>query len=156
MEQIRGYLLSVVAVAMLSVLLLSLVKQEQLRRILRFVTGLLVLLTVLSPLLKLDEDFVLRVAEELELSIQGNIDALDGQVNRELARHVQDTTEKYIEQKAEEIGANIQAKVTVTEEKYPIPFSVEIIGTLTPQQREGLKQYLTLSLGISAERQEWK
>lgn len=156
MEQIRGYLLSVVAVAMLSVLLLSLVKQEQLRRILRFVTGLLLLLTVLSPLLKLDEDFVLRVAEELELSIQGNIDTLDEQVNRELARHVQDTTEKYIEQKAEEIGANIQAKVTVTEEKYPIPFSVEIIGTLTPQQREELKQYLTLSLGISAERQEWK
>lgn len=156
MDRIRSYLLSVVAVAMLSILLLSMVKQEQLRRILRFVTGLLILVTVLSPVVQLDETSVLQGLEDLELGIRDKEEELSRHVDRELAAHVQKTAENYIEQKATELGAVIQAEVRVSEEQYPVPYSVSIIGILTPQQRSELAQYLTLSLGIPAERQEWK
>ena len=156
MERVRSYLMSVVAVAMLSVFLLSFVKKEQLRRILRFVTGLIVLITVLSPLVQIDESTILQAVEDLELSVQLRKEEISDHVDRELARHVKETTEQYIEQKGSELGAIIQAEVQVTEDRYPIPYSVKIIGILTSHQKEELVQYLTLSLGISAERQEWK
>lgn len=156
MEGIRTYLLSVVAVCMLSVLCLQLVKQAQIKKVLRFVTGLLVLLIVVSPLVSLDEEQLRSITEKMDLSVGVDRDSLSQEVSEQLAQHVQSTAEAYIEEQAAQQGAVIQARVTVTQEQYPVPYSVVMIGTITPEQKEALTQYLSLSLGIPYERQEWK
>lgn len=156
MEQIRTYILSVIAVCMLSVVCLNLAKLPRIKAVLRFVTGLLVLLVAASALLDLDEKRFGQIADALEIPLQLDQADLEQDVQSKLASHVVDTAEAYIERYASEHGATIQAKVSITQEQYPVPYSVTLIGIVTPEQKAELAQYLYHSLNIPYERQVWK
>ena len=54
MDGIRSYFLAVVAACMLAVLACALLKNSRLQRITRFIAGILILLTVATPLLRID------------------------------------------------------------------------------------------------------
>ena len=54
MEGIRNYFLAIVAACMLSVLACALLKNSRIQKITRFIAGILILLTVSAPLLRLD------------------------------------------------------------------------------------------------------
>ena len=73
-----------------------------------------------------------------------------------LEEHIRDTAEAYIEKKAKELGAAVQAKVTLTKEEYPVPLSARIIGSLSAQQQLALSNYMCHEMGIEVTRQEWE
>ena len=154
MDQIRSYLLSVTAVCMISAICLQMVQLPKIKGILRFVTGILVLLVVASIAPKAEE--LLQQADLSNWEFGVNKASLEENVQTQLAKHVVSTTEQYIEQKAAELGATIQARVQVSEEEYPVPYAVTVIGTLSPKQKTDLAEYLCYSLNIPYERQEWK
>lgn len=156
MEHIRAYLLSVTAVSLIAVLCLRMIDLPKVKAVLRFITGILVLLVAGSALVSISPEQIEKFASEMSLEFELSQEDLRQEVRNELAIHVQNTAENYIESKATDLGATIQARVTVSEDQYPIPVAVTIIGTLTPQQKNLLQQYLTQSLGISMERQVWK
>ena len=54
MEGIRGYFLAIVAACMLAVLACALLKNSKMQRITKFIAGILILLTVATPLLRID------------------------------------------------------------------------------------------------------
>ena len=56
----RGYLFSLTAAALLSALVLALIPEGSVRRTVRLGCGLLLALTALSPLLKLDYDAIAK------------------------------------------------------------------------------------------------
>lgn len=156
MDSVRNYLIAVVAVCMISVLAAALVHNSPLNKIVRFVSGILILLVAASPLLTLDTDLL---AEKMEKYLGGRsfrTDEIQENTRQQLALHIKETTETYIENKAAELGAAIQAEVTLDNGEYPTPNGATIIGTLTPTQRTALAAYLTDSLAIPAEQQEWK
>lgn len=69
---------------------------------------------------------------------------------------VRENTERTIEKQAEALGMLVRADVTLTEEKYPQPWSATLTGTLDPEQVRALSEFLSQSLGIPTERQMWK
>lgn len=156
METIRGYLISLVAVCMIAVLASVLLHGSPINKFVRLIGGILVLLVAVSPLLTVNTE---RLSERLE-GICGtyafDTDSVAEERRSFLSEHIMQTTETYIENKAAELGAAIQAEVTLTNDEYPVPNKVKIIGTLTVEQIESLAAYLTDSLGIAPENQEWK
>lgn len=156
MDTVRSYLISLVAVCMLAVLASVLVHGSTIHKFVRFIGGILVLLVAVSPLLSVDTE---KLSERLEKICEENsfdTGAVTEKRRSVLSEHIKQTTETYIENKASELGAAIQAEVTLTNDEYPVPNKVRIIGTLTAEQISSLAAYLTDSLGITPEHQEWK
>lgn len=156
MDGIRSYLISVVAVSMISVLASVLVKSSPLQKVVRLVGGLLILLVAVTPLLRLDMKALGEKIEEFCGSENFDIAKVELQSQNQLALYIKQTTEAYIENKANELGAAIQAEVTLTNGEYPMPHGVTIIGTLNVEQIKALSAYLTDALNIAEENQEWK
>lgn len=156
MDTVRNYLVSVLAACMIAVIASVLVRKSPIQKVVRMVGGILILLVVISPLLRLDTESLGKRIEEFCGERNFDTSQIEANTREQLAAHIKRTTEAYIENRAAELGAAIQAKVTVGDGEYPTPVAVTIIGTLTPEQRGELAAYLTVSLGIAADKQEWK
>ncbi|MDR0889360.1 MAG: stage III sporulation protein AF [Oscillospiraceae bacterium] len=156
MEAVREYLIALVAVSMIAVLANALVHGEKMQKIVRFVGGLLILLVAMSPILKINLTDLARRMEDFGQA-QGFDNSEVSQNSQEmLAALIKQNTETYIVQKAASIGATVRAEVTLSNEEYPTPVAVVIIGTLSAQQLADMEQYLSSALGIPKENQEWK
>lgn len=156
MEGIRNYFLAIVAACMLSVLACALLKNSRIQKITRFIAGILILLTVSAPLLRLDltglADRIAELGDRSGFSTQ----QISKDYQTMLRALVQANMEKYIEAKAEALGGIIQAEVTVGSGETPMPESVILTGSMTPAQAQALEDYIRDSLGIPSDRQEWR
>ncbi len=156
-EALRNYLLAVVAAALLSSILLSLVPKGGVRRTLSFLCGLILLLTVLGPLADLDGAALAEQLARMRLETERSARAVeDG--SRELeAALIKEQAEAYIWDKAAELGISLErvsVGVDVTGE-VPALRAVEVTAACTPAQRQRIQAVIERDLGIARERQEW-
>lgn len=156
MESAREYLLAIVAACMIAVLANAMIRNRTVKRVVRFVGGILVILAVVTPLLSLDADRLTAYLDFVTEEYGFDSVRVEKTMQEQLALHIKQTTETYIEQKASELGATVQAEVTLDEGTYPVPVHATVVGTLTPEQMSGLAAFMQDSLGIPTEEQEWK
>lgn len=156
MEGIRGYFLAIVAACMLAVLACALLKNSKMQRITKFIAGILILLTVATPLLRIDTAALAEKISELGRGSRFDTQEISKDYQTMLRALVKKNTQTYIEDKAQELGGIIQAEVTVGNGEYPAPEHVVLTGTMTPEQAQALESYIADSLGIPPEQQEWK
>lgn len=156
MEAIRNYLLSVVAVCMITVIAGVLIQKSSLQKIVRLLGGILVLLVAVRPLLSLDMGKISAYLQELNAGYHFDVDGIKLTQNELLRQQVKQSAEKYIENEAKQIGGMLQAEVVLSDDEYPIPTSVTLIGTLTPEQVQTLSAYIETALNIPVNRQEWR
>ena len=156
MEGIRGYFLAIVAACMLAVLACALLKNSKIQRITKFIAGILILLTVATPLLRIDTAALAERISELGRGSRFDTQEISKDYQTMLRALVKKNTQTYIEDKAQELGGIIQAEVTVGNGEYPAPEHVVLTGTMTPEQAQALESYIADSLGIPPEQQEWK
>ena len=156
MEGIRGYFLAIVAACMLAVLACALLKNSKMQRITKFIAGILILLTVATPLLRIDTAALAERISELGRGSRFDTQEISKDYQTMLRALVKKNTQTYIEDKAQELGGIIQAEVTVGSGEYPAPEHVALTGTMTPEQAQRLESYIADSLGIPPEQQEWK
>ena len=156
MEGIRGYFLAIVAACMLAVLACALLKNSKMQRITKFIAGILILLTVATPLLRIDTAVLAERISELGRGSRFDTQEISKDYQTMLRALVKKNTQTYIEDKAQELGGIIQAEVTLGSGEYPAPEHVVLTGTMTPEQAQALESYIADSLGIPPEQQEWK
>lgn len=156
MEAIRNYLLSVVAVCMITVVADVMIRKSALKKIVRLIGGILVLLVAIRPLVSLDMGKVSSYLEDFSASYQFDTARIKGTQNEMIRQQVRRTAETYIENEAKELGGLLQAEVTLSDGEYPVPVSVILIGTLTPEQVQAVSAYIETALNIPASRQEWR
>ena len=156
MEGIRGYFLAIVAACMLAVLACALLKNSKMQRITKFIAGILILLTVATPLLRIDTAALAEKISELGRGSRFDTQEISKDYQTMLRALVKKNTQTYIEDKAQELGGIIQAEVTLGSGEYPAPEHVVLTGTMTPEQAKRLESYIADSLGIPPEQQEWK
>lgn len=154
MEEIKSYLVAIVAACMVTVVASVLVQKSPLRKIVRLIGGILILLVAITPLLRLDMSQIVDYLQGSEYSFDTS--AVEQTWQSQLSEHIKQTTETYIENEAERLGATVQATVTLTEEEYPVPCHAVLIGTVDADQMETLSEYMETSLGIPRTEQEWK
>lgn len=156
MEAIRSYLLSVVAVCMITVVAGVLIQKSSLQKIVRLLGGILVLLVAIRPLLSLNTDKISAYLQEWNASYHFDDDGVKARQNELMRLQVKQSAEQYIENEAKALGGTVQAEVSLSDDEYPVPVSVTLIGTLTPEQVTALSAYLETALNLPAERQEWR
>ena len=156
MEALRGYLIAIVAACMLAAVAAAMVKNPALSRVVRFVSGVLIALVVVTPLLSLDPSALTQALSEIAGGERAQTQSMEEKYHAQLSAHIKRTTEAYIEAKAAELGAAVQARVTLSDEDYPQPVSARIIGTLDVEQTLALSAYMRDALGIAEGRQTWE
>ena len=155
MQGLREYFTAVVAVCMLAVIVNGLARKGNIQKVIRLVIGLLIVLVVLQPLGAIDLDAL--SLGFLELTGQSlDLEEPEEAYRAALREQIKESTERYIEDHANTLGAYVQAEVTLSDDEYPVPVAVKIVGSLNTEQANALYTYVTDSFGIPKENQEWK
>ena len=131
--RIGAYLIAVTAACMLAVMADALVKSPPVRRVARLVGGLLVLLTVLSPLVRLEARDLTEFVEGFAQDANLDAEAVQTDYRERWAERVRELLEQNIEQQAASMGLTLRAEVVVRIGECPEPESVGLssFGSLT-------------------------
>lgn len=154
---LREYLLSVVAASLLSAVLLSLTPRGAAQRTLRFLCGLLLLLTALGPLARLDWERLASSFSSARFEAERTAREVETGSEELIAAIIKERTEAYIWDKAEAAGASprrVTAEVR-TGEGGPYPCGVTIAARCTEGQKRRLAAWIERELAIAPEKQEW-
>ena len=156
MEGVREYLLSATAAAMLCGILTGLMGEKgALSGLHRLICGLFLCFTIIGPLAQVkisDFDHLAGdlLAEGQELAQEGE------ESSREALRQIiTDETRAYIMDKARSYGAEVDVRITLSDDDPPVPESCRITGAVSPYVRQQLTKVLVTELGIPEENLTW-
>ena len=155
MSEIGEYILSVAITALICGVISGFLKDSGLYKIIKLICNMIVMLSVLSPVVKWSSHMNMTLtfpvipdgSDTINTGIQTSADTI--------AEVIKQKTEAYIVDKAAELGADITAKVTLTNDTPPIPDAVEILGSISPYRKLKLEELIQEELNISKENQKW-
>ncbi len=150
---LREWLTGLIATAMVLSLLYALVPKGTIRTIVRFCGGLVLLLAVLRPLLRVN-------VEELQLHYRDYQQEIDRQITLyqeenqgQMALIIEEELAAYISKKAETMGLACQVQVeTELQDGIPVPCGV----SLDIPYDLSLGEWITEQTGITEEKQSWE
>ena len=153
MQFLRQWLLGIVSCALLVSFCEQLTPTGALKKLVRFTGGLLLILSILQPVTRLDLDVLpLDFDVYREAMAQARIE-LEDERKGALADGIAARTGAYIEDKAAQMGLSVRAVgETENADGTPLPVSVTLYGT----EDTALAEYIAAQLGIAKEKQVWK
>lgn len=153
MNAIGNYLLSVCAAALLAAVAAELAGSTPMGRLVRYLGGLFVALTVVSALLKLELPDVEKWIGDFRY--EGQAFAADGaaMANDAAQDIIKQRLEAYILDKAASCGSDISVVICLNEEG--IPESVTLEGDVSVEAKKKLIRILDTELGLGEEAQYW-
>lgn len=156
MDDLRRYLFSLAAAALLCALVKSLVPKGKMERAVSTLCGVFLAMTALSPLAKWElPDFAAQLSK-VQIAAEEARTGVEIRNREALLAIIKEKTQTYIWDKAKELGLAVRVTVTVeTKGDYPYPSAVHINGPCTPSQRQALTRYIEENLAIGKERQLW-
>ena len=151
---IREYVLSVVSVSLLSSIVLAIApKKGASAQILKMLTGLAIVITLVHPLVRISfvntRDYFQVSKTETDIAVQAGKEMAE----KTTAEIIKETLESYILDRAKTMDAQVQVNITLSESF--TPESVQITGQLSPYARSALQQYIANDIGIAKEQQYW-
>ena len=155
MNEIREYLISILCITVLCGLLQTFSPKGAAGSAMRYVAGIIITITVLTPLMQ-DKAFQWNVDFE-DFLTQSEQAVSKGQAVASSAyiEHIQQSLSAYILDEAEEMDVKIQVETDIQKE-YPYEIQVvRIKGTVAPYIKKALTASLERNLGISEEMILW-
>ncbi|MCD7947125.1 MAG: stage III sporulation protein AF [Oscillospiraceae bacterium] len=155
MTFIKTWLIGVLCAAMIVAIAEQLIPNGTIRKIAKLTGGLVLLLAILQPFVSMDEGELARAMEDYRATMSDYGDGLEEENSVLMKGIIAEQSGAYIVDKAAELGITCTAAVETEdgEEGYPLPYSVEIHGSLTGEERAALTAQITADFGIPAERQ---
>ena len=154
--RLREYLIALSAAALIiAVIQMVMPKNSPLTSVLKLLTGLFMVITLIVPLWSID---ISRFDDLLpDLQDFSEVHAADGVQYRNdvTAQVIKRQIESYICDKATQLGVTMQVEVILTEDDIPSPWSVHLQGAVTPYAKKVLQAYINDTIGIPRERQTW-
>lgn len=155
METIREIIISVTAVALICGIVTKLIHKGLLGSVMKLLAGIFMALSVVSPLL----DLRLGDLKDFTLDIQTNAAQIaaegENSARLEIAAIISEQSAAYILDKAESLGVELTVQVTVSHEDWPVPSGVRLEGSVSPYAKAVLSEYISETLGIEREEQQW-
>ncbi len=156
MDAIRAYILRIVAVALLCGICHSFFDgKSALGTIVRMVTGLLMAIAVLSPMVELQIDDFTSYLSGLQVDADAMVADGDLAGQSERIRIITEQCEAYILDKADSLGLTLQVQVQLSQDDSLHPESITLLGVASPYAKSVLREYISDSLGIPEEKQIW-
>ena len=147
----KGYLLSIVAIAFLVSLLNALGGSGPGQGTRKLVGGMLLTLAVFRPIGKLD--VTIPELDGFRFDAEAAVSAGLEQADELHRQRITESYDAYILSKAAELGLAAEAELTVGEDGYPE--SVTIRATASPGERQELTGVIVRELGIEKEAVVW-
>lgn len=152
-EILRGWLLGLVAAALILTVLRALMPKGSIRPVARVTAGLVLLLVLLRPLAGLGGGSLRVRYDELEREITARIEDYQTLHENELESIIADSTAAYISEQAERLGLTCRAEVRCeVRDGTPQPASAAMDIPYDAQ----LAAAIADDLGIPAEKQSWQ
>lgn len=152
----KSYIISIVAAAIVCAVSRSLVNEKSAAgRIVRLLSGLLMTITVLTPLIDISFSNVADYFNGLSLEADRYVEDGKAIAQDEVAGIIKSQTEAYILDKAARMGLQIAVEVELDEGNNSIPCGAKVTGTLSPYAKEVMSEYMEDTLGIPKENQKW-
>ena len=152
-DTIRTWLMSIVIASLAVSLAETLVPAGTLRRVLSVTGGLILLLVVLQPLLRVDLKHVKLDTSQYQKTVESRRAELENADNEQIAELIAEKTESYILDKAKQLGISCTVKVATKNGADGMPYPSSAVLSC-PLSKE-LSAYLEQELGIPKERQSW-
>lgn len=156
MDEIRNYVISVTATAMLLGIAKGILGENgTVGTVFPLICGGVMVFAIVSPW----KTFRLS---EWEMPLSGYL--LEGEAYRRegeesasaaMAEIIKSQTAAYILDKAAELEADLQVEVTVSADAVPVPVEVRLTGSISPYGKARLEAVLEEKLGIAKEHQIW-
>lgn len=156
MEDLRQYLIGVIAAALLCGLVSTLIEPKSTVGVaIRLASGLLMLLAVLRPWVNLQPDGLFRWADSFAADGSGYVaegemlakDFYQDSIKRQL--------EAYILDEAKAFNCNLTVEILLSDEVPATPQQIRLSGDISPYARQALTTSLTEKLGLSREDLIW-
>ena len=156
MEKVSQYLLSVIAASIICGLVNSLLeKNKTVASISKLLTGLILLLTVLRPLININVTSIFTFSQSAHAEAQEVIESALSISVKQQSDLIKSKTEQYIIENANSLGANISVCVALDNRNHNVPCAVQITGAVSPYIKAQLTQTIEKDLGIPREAQTW-
>lgn len=157
MQGIREYLLSVTAAAIICAIAKNMVGEKGIGgRIIRVVTGLFLVITLLSPIVKIRLENIENYFEDIRFDSEGIVSNGSEMANDALGSIIKEQTEAYILDEATRLGTQLDVEVKLSDSYPPEPCQVVMKGSVSPYQKQNISLYISHYLGIPQEHQIWK
>ena len=157
MVSMQNYLLAVVSAAVFCAVVKRIVGNKGLHgNMIGLLTGLFMVITVISPWAKLRFDDLSVYFDGLEIEASRYVQ--DGESVAAIASSdiIKSQTQAYILNKAASLGLEVQVDVTLSNKDPWIPEAVTLTGTASPYLRQQLQSYIAQEIGIPEDMQTWK
>ena len=160
MELVRSWLLGLTCAAMITALAEALTPPGTVQKIGRLTGGLVLLLSMVQPVLRLDEGTMARALARYRAELSAYDGALEAE-NQALAKGIiAEQSGAYILDKAGALGITCPLEVEVEtqaeEGGWPVPCGVTVRGGLTAGEREALARQIEADFAIPVERQSYE
>lgn len=156
MDTIRSYILRIVAAALLCGICQSFFSSKNAAgAIVRMVTGLLLAITVLSPVVDLRIGDLTGYLSGLQTYTDSIVEDGEEVGQRERAGIISEQCETYILDKAASLGLTLQVDVQLADDDFLRPKSITLKGSVSPYAKSILEEYIADSLGIPKDKQLW-
>ena len=157
MEAVRQYLISVTAAAIVCSIINRVIgKTGTYAAIVKLITGLFLVFTVISPFAKLQITDLPAYMDSL--TVDADLVVMDGQqaARDAVTEIIKAEAEAYILDKAAALDLTVEAEVIVSDTDIPQPCAVTLRGSASPYAKQRLQQLIANDLGIPEEKQTWK
>lgn len=153
MDTLGIYGLRIILAAMICSLLQSLVNDNPHAAALKTLGGILLTITILSPLR--DVSWEMDTSWLREARAAGNRYSLDGETmaKQEMRRIIADRTRNFLREEASRLGAELEITVTVGEDLLPV--QVELRGSADDGVKTALAAIMEEELSVPGENQIW-
>lgn len=155
---IGQWILGLAASALIAGLALAVTPKGRVRNILKLVTGAVMVIALVSPVMHFDLSLFsvnAELAREELQAVQENVDETGDRLNRDI---IERECAAYILDKAQGLGIDVQS-VSVTakwgDEGVFYPYEAHIAARLSGEQKVALSRAIEAELGIAPERQYW-
>lgn len=156
MIRIRKYLLSVAAASLLTSLLPALLPKGKIQKVESFIGSLVLILTILSPVVKLNASSIRKAMESYQIDLQDTQRGVEKKSRGVLEELISQRCEEYIWDKAAQMGLQLEIEITVGENSdIPVPVSASMVGVCSQEDQAVLSKILEEELGIPRNKQEW-
>jgi len=157
MDGLRQYILSVIAAALISGIVIRLVNPKtQHGAIVKVLSGLFMVVTVISPLAKLRLSNISAYINDLEMASQSVTENGENMAYDSMCGIIKEQTESYILEKASSLRLQISVDVKLSNDTVPVPAEIVLTGDASPYAKAQLKVYIANEFGLSEECVIWK
>lgn len=150
---LRSWMISIVVVSMLISVIQAMTPDGNLRKIVSILSGLVLLLTMLQPLIHRNIDVQISDKEDIQQEIRQRTEKLQKEQAQESGKLIEDKTAAYIAKEAKRMGISCTVHVKTAVGKDGIPRPVSAALSCPPSAQ--LSEYMERELGIAKGGQTW-